>query len=135
MRVVLDTNIYISALMFGGLPGTLLNLAFLRSFETIVSAALLDELDEKLRVKFGVSAQDALLIRGRILEIAHLVKPEEKVHMIPEDPDDDRILECAVSGKADYIISGDRHLLALANYRGISILRVREFLDSMELNE
>lgn len=52
MRVVFDTNVYISALMFGGLPGALLNLAFLQSFTLIVSPALLDELCEKLKFKF-----------------------------------------------------------------------------------
>ena len=59
MRVVLDTNVYISALMFGGLPGALLDPAFLKSFDTMISPALLDELDEKLRGKFEVSAEDA----------------------------------------------------------------------------
>ena len=59
MRVVLDTNVYISALMFGGLPGDLLDLAFLKSFDTMISPALLDEVDEKLRGKFEVSAEDA----------------------------------------------------------------------------
>lgn len=132
MRVVLDTNVYISALVFGGLPGALLDLAFLRSFEAIISPALLDELDEKLRMKFEVSAEDAVLIRARILDIAHLVRPEERLRVIAEDPDDDRVLECAISGKANCIVSGDRHLLALVNYRGIPIMRVREFLDSIE---
>jgi putative PIN family toxin of toxin-antitoxin system len=54
-RVVLDTNVYISALMFGGVPGALLDLAFLRAFTLIISPALLDELDEKLRAKFEMS--------------------------------------------------------------------------------
>ena len=58
-RVVLDTNVYISALMFGGLPGSLLDLAFLRAFTLIVSPAQLDELDEKLQAKFGRSPEDA----------------------------------------------------------------------------
>jgi putative PIN family toxin of toxin-antitoxin system len=64
MRVVLDTNVYISALMFGGLPSALLDLAFLKSFDTMISPALLDELDEKLRGKFEVSAEDASAIRA-----------------------------------------------------------------------
>jgi len=54
-RVVLDTNVYISAVMFGGLPGSLLDLALLRAFTLIISPALLDELDEKLQAKFEIS--------------------------------------------------------------------------------
>jgi uncharacterized protein len=87
MRVVLDTNVYISALMFGGLPGTLLDLAFLKSFDTLISPALLDELDEKLRAKFEVPAEDAAMIRARIVSITHLVEPEETLHVIEEDPE------------------------------------------------
>ncbi len=49
-----------------------------------------------------------------------------------EDPDDDRVLECAVAGKADYVVSGDRHILKLSSYEGIPILTVRQFMDAME---
>jgi putative PIN family toxin of toxin-antitoxin system len=85
MRVVLDTNVYISAVMSGGLPGALLDLAFVRSFDTIVSPALLDELDEKLRLKFEVTGEDAAVIRARIMNIARLVGPEETLHVIEEE--------------------------------------------------
>jgi len=129
MRVVLDTNVYISAVMFGGLPGALLDLAFVRSFDTIVSPALLDELDEKLRLKFEVTGEDAAVIRARIMNIARLVEPEETLQVIEEDPDDDRVLECAVTGRADYIVSGDRHLFTLGSFRGIPIM---QFLDLIE---
>jgi putative PIN family toxin of toxin-antitoxin system len=131
-RVVLDTNVYISALMFGGLPGALLDLAFLRSFTLIVSRTLLDELDEKLRVKFGVSAEDAALLRARLENLAQVVEPEAVLNVVTDDPDDNRVLECAVKGRADVIVSGDRHLLKLGRYRGISIVTVRQFLESAE---
>jgi uncharacterized protein len=109
MRVELDTNVYISALMFGGLPGALFDLAFLKFFDTIISPVLLDELDEKLRVKFEVSPEDAAAIRARIMSVAPLVEPEETLHVIEEDPDDDRVLECAVAGRADIIVAVTRH--------------------------
>jgi putative PIN family toxin of toxin-antitoxin system len=131
-RVVLDTNVYISALMFGGLPGSLLDLAFLRSFTLVVSAALLDELDEKLREKFGVSHADAALLRARLESVAHVVEPQEILNVITEDPDDNRVLECAVSGNVDLIVSGDRHLLKLGEYQGIAIVTVRQFMESAE---
>jgi uncharacterized protein len=118
--------------VFGGLPGALLDLAFLKSFDTMISPALLDGLDEKLRGKFEVSAEDASAIRARIVSIAHLAEPRETLHVIGEDSDDDLVLECAVAGRADTIVSGDRHLLTLASFPGISIMRVRQFLALIE---
>jgi uncharacterized protein len=132
IRVVIDTNVYISALMFGGLPGFLFDLAFLQSFVLILSPALLDELDEKLRLKFEVSAEDAAMTRAKLHSVARIVEPDEILHVIEEDPDDNRVLECAVKGQADTIVSGDRHLLRLAHYRGISIVTVRQFIDAVE---
>lgn len=132
-RVVADTNIYISALMFGGLPGAFLDLAVRHAFTLVSSRAILDELDEKLRGKFAVTEGDARLIRAKLENTAHLAEPDFALHVVARDPDDDRILECAVAGKADFIVSGDRHLLGLDSYAGIPILTVRQFLDGIGL--
>ena len=132
MRVVLDTNVYISALMFGGLPGALLDLALLKSFTTLTSEALLDELAEKLYGKFAVSTEDVGIIRARIAATAIVVTPKETLHVITDDPDDNRVLECAISGNADIVVSGDRHLLTLGSYQDIPILRVRAFMERLE---
>ncbi len=134
-RVVLDTNVYISALMFGGLPGSLLDLAFLRAFTLIISPALLDELDEKLQAKFGMSPEDADFLRARLETVAQVVEPREALSVIAEDPDDNRVLECAVKGEAEVIVSGDRHLLKLATYQGIVIVTMRQFLESTEATQ
>ena len=131
MRVVIDTNVYISALMFGGLPGSLLQLALSRSFVAVISPALLDELDEKLRLKFEISAKEATLIRAKLESIAEIVRPEMVLHEIEDDPDDDRVLECALEGEANYIVTGDRHLLKLGIYEGVPIVTVRQFLDAL----
>lgn len=131
-RVVADTNIYISALMFGGLPGTFLDLAFQQSFTLVSSAALLTELDEKLRGKFGISTHDAAAIRARLERVAAVVEPESVLYVIDADPDDNRVLECAVEGRADTIVSGDRHVLKLGAYAGIPIVTVRQFLTTIE---
>ena len=131
-RIVLDTNVYISALLFGGLPGSVLDLAFLRAFTLILSAALLDELDEKLQAKFEMTMEDAAFLRARLETVAEIVEPEEVLDVIAEDPDDNRVLECAVKGRADLIVSGDRHLLKLGSYQGIAIVTVRQFLESAE---
>jgi uncharacterized protein len=132
VRVVADTNVFISALMFGGLPGSFLDLALLQSFLLVTSPALLDELDEKLRLKFGLSPKDADLVRARLQSSAVVVKPTVILEVIKDDPDDNRVLECALAGEENYIVSGDRHLLQLSSYEGIPILTVRQFMDAIE---
>ena len=131
IRVVADTNIYLSALMFGGLPGIFLDLALARVFDLVVSGALLDELDEKLLMKFGMAPEEAAAIRVRLERSAQVVKPGATLSVIKDDPDDDRVLECAAEGRAGIIVSGDRHLLSLGMYEAISILTVRQFLDGL----
>lgn len=133
IRIVADTNIYISALMFGGVPGTFLDLAFLESFTLIASPALLDELEKKLRLKFGVSSDDAAAIRAKLESVAWMVQPDQLLNVVQDDPDDNRVLECAWTGKADYVVSGDRHLLKIGSYEGIPIVTVRQFLDDAEI--
>ena len=134
-RVVADTNIYISALTFGGLPGVLLGLGLMQAFRLVISRALLDELEDKLRVKFGVLAQDAAAIRVKLQSAGDLIDPAIVLNVVTDDPDDNRVLECAVAGQADYIVSGDRHLLKLKEHAGIPILTTREFLDRLEQKE
>jgi uncharacterized protein len=134
-RVVADTNIYISALMFGGLPGVLLDLGLMQAFRLVISPALLDELKDKLRVKFGVLAQDAAAIRVKLESAGDLIDPAIVLDVVTDDPDDNRVLECAVAGRADYIVSGDRHLLKLKEHAGIPILTARKFLDRLEQKE
>jgi putative PIN family toxin of toxin-antitoxin system len=129
-RVVADTNVFISALMFGGLPGRFLDLALGRRFALITSKVLLDELDEKLRGKFAVSERDALAIRAKLEGNATIVDPDFELHAAAEDPDDNRVLECAVAAKADLIVSGDRHLLRIGRYEGIAVVTVRQFLET-----
>jgi uncharacterized protein len=130
-RVVADTNIYVSAMMFAGLPGSLLDLGLLQAFTLVISPPLLDELEDKLRVKFGVTAEDAATIRAKLEGVADVVAPDFVLDVVKDDPDDNRVLECAVAGKADYIVSGDRHLLKLKAHAGIPILTARQFLDAV----
>lgn len=72
---------------------------------------------------------DADLIRARLERVAELVSPAHVLSVITEDPDDDRVLECAIAGRADIIISGDRHVLKLGEYEGIAIMTARQFMD------
>jgi putative PIN family toxin of toxin-antitoxin system len=131
IRVVADTNVLISALMFGGLPGEFLDLAFAGGFVLVTSPTLMDELDEKLRIKFELSSADAELIRNRLESTAEVVSTQPSLSVILDDPDDDRVLECAVAGRADIIVSGDRHLKELGTYDEIRILTVRQFIEKV----
>jgi len=111
MRVTADTNIYIPALLFGGLPGAFLDLAIFGAFTLVISPAILDELEEKLLAKFKISQADERAIRQKFVAAADVVIPTRTIDAIEDEPDDNRVLECAVEGAADFIVSGDRHLL------------------------
>jgi putative PIN family toxin of toxin-antitoxin system len=115
--------------MFGGLPGLFLDLALQRTFTLLTSPVLLDELDEKLRGKFEVKLEDAALIRRKLKSIAELVEPAFVLNVIRSDPDDNRVVECAVAGNADFVVTGDRHLLQLGSYEGTAIVTVRKFME------
>ena len=132
MRVTADTNVYISALLFGGLPGVFLDFALLGSFTLVVSPAILDELSGKLLAKFEISEADVLAIRNKLELAADVVCPTIIIDAVKDDPDDNRVLECAVEGNAGVIVSGDRHLLGLGTYQGMPIMKVRQFLDSLD---
>ena len=98
----------------------------------VTSLALLAELDETLRRKFKVTLQDVAEIRARVESVAAMAEPRAVLSVISDDPDDNRVLECAVAGQADTIVSGDRHLLKLGAYAGIPIVTVRQFLSASE---
>jgi predicted nucleic acid-binding protein len=87
---------------------------------------LLDELDEKLRLKFLWSKAKADEVREQLEALCDLVSTTNGPNVIVDDPDDDRVLECAIAGGADCIVSGDRHLLKLGVY--VAILTVRQFI-------
>lgn len=134
MRVVADTNVFLSALLFGGLPGAFLDLALHGKFALVTSKALLDELDEKLRGKFAIPDGDARLIRAKLEGHAAVIEPGIELHAVADDPDDNRVLECALAGKAEFIVSGDRHLLRMVSYEGIAIVSIRQFLDATQFH-
>lgn len=98
MRVVADTNVYVSALMFGGMPGAFLHLGLLRAFTLPVSPAILDELQDKLCGNFGLQPQDADAVRAKLECAGKRVMPGTRLDVVKDDPDDNRILECAAEG-------------------------------------
>lgn len=128
MRVVADTNVFLSGLLFGGRPEEIIDLARKGQVELVVSADILLELAAVLEVKFGwQGAAIAEAVRS-IGYFSTLVKPRVVIKEIIDDADN-RVLECAVEGKADFIVSGDHHLLDLKTYRGIHILKATALLN------
>ena len=122
LRVVLDTNIYISAILFAGKPEDIIKLVREGIVEVLISEAIILEIAEVLRRKFGWESWQISRVIDDIRETATLTIPQQIISLL-EDDDDNRVLECAVEGGADYIITGDkRHLLPLKEYEGIRIV-------------
>jgi len=129
MRIVLDINVIISALLFGGNPRRILERVILAEAELILSEPILEELTGVLqRPKFRFPPGAIQAILAELTSVCYLVRPATSVSQIREDPADNRILECAVEGRADYIVSGDGHLLDLKQYKNIPILNSSQFL-------
>jgi uncharacterized protein len=131
--VVADTNFYISAFAFGGTPERFLRIAEAGGFRLFVSEAILTEVAKMLRSDKFLWPEDELARAQRqITRIAKPVQPAETLHVLTADPPDNRILECAPAAQADYIVSGDKHLLNLKQHGKARILKVAEFMKQLE---
>lgn len=132
LRVTLDTNVYLSAFLFqDGIIADLWRFAEAGRYTVILSPFIVREFMEKLREKFKVSEADRERIKRTVVRVAETVQPKTVPVVIADDPDDDHILACAVAGKADIIVSGNKHLLRLQEYQGIPIVRPMDFLHSV----
>jgi len=135
-RIVLDTNVIISAILFGGKPRRVLDLVISGSVDCTLSIAILDELRDVLqRPKFGFHADLCLHIIEELHGACDIISPSMSVNVIRSDPDDNRILECAVEAHAHFIVSGDSHLLDLGTFEKISILSPAEYLKEFEARQ
>ncbi len=131
-RVVFDTNIYISAIIFGGSPRICLEAARGGDIELFTSKSILFELSSKLRDKFDWSGEDIKEVVVGISKFAQIVAPKEKVSAIKPDPSDNKILEACLEAKADFLISGDKkHVLPIGKFRGTKIISAAEFLKQL----
>jgi putative PIN family toxin of toxin-antitoxin system len=128
MRVVFDSNVFITAFV---IPGSQGERAFLlarrKRFVLHTSIAILTETAGRLRQKFGQHEDDIKQALRQISRAAVVSKPTTKLSVI-EDEADNRILECALDGQVDLIVTGDRHLLKLRRFEGIAIVRLADFL-------
>jgi putative PIN family toxin of toxin-antitoxin system len=116
---VVDTNVLISGIVFGGIPEKILELAEENVVEIITSPEILNELRNVLKEKFGFGPEMIKIAVGIVKELSTVVNPGFRLKVIPGKESDNRIIECALEGKAQYIATGDRrHLLPLKEYGG-----------------
>ena len=129
MKVVFDTNILISALVFPGGKGEAALLRIVKEQDQlIISRPILDDLLGVLGRKFARDAEELAHAAVFISELGILVRPRQKLHVLTDDPDN-RILECAIAGQADAIVTGDKALLKLRKYRSVRILGLQDYVD------
>src|SRR3989344_35513 len=128
MKIVLDTNILVSAFAIGGDPARILDLVVDGIVEGVTSEKLIDELTRVLGSKFGFDTQQLRQIEKIIRSAFNIVKPPSNPPAISRDPDDDHVLAVAKEVEVDIVVSGDKDLLVLKQYLNIQIMTATEFL-------
>jgi len=126
--VVFDTNILFSATGWRGNPFQCVEQARAGKVEAVSCVELLEELAEKLELRLGFSQEQSAETLADYLSFLRLVNIPKTLDAVPRDPEDNAVLECALEGKAAFIITGDQDLLVLKEFQGIQIVRAREFL-------
>jgi uncharacterized protein len=131
MRVVLDTNILVSALLWRGTPHRCLLAVRAGLADLILSQPILDELRSVLVAKFRYTTTDADQAVRIVQSGAVLVEITGQLRVVRDDPADDKFVETARTGRAEYLVSGDRHLLHLDPATGVVVISARDFLDRL----
>lgn len=135
MRVVLDTNIFMSAVLGGALK-TILDEWKAGTFKVVASDDIVREYLEVIhRPKFKIEWEEIVSVTDYLLENAEFITIEETIAVIIGDPTDNKFLEVATAGRVDFIVSGDKHLLELKEFRSIPIVTGREFLNRLKANQ
>lgn len=133
VRVVPDTNIYISALLWTGIPHRLLRLAEAGDLVFITTPSIMEELREVLgrpnfRRRIRTLQTSVAELMEALLSVVEVVQDLPIDPVVKRDPDDDKILACALNAQANWIVSGDDHLLSLKRYKGIPVVTPQQFL-------
>lgn len=128
MKVVFDTNILVSALVFpGGRGEAALRRIIAEQDHLVISKPIVDELLGILARKFSRDAEELAHVAVFLSDLALLVKPRRKLQVVKDEPDN-RILECALAGRAEAVVTGDHALLALGEFRGVRVISLRDYL-------
>ena len=130
-RITLDTNVVVSALISPGTSRQVLELARSGAVTLILSPFILEETAGVLRTKMAWDDGRIRTALELIKGLSTLVRPEKSLSVVKEDAQDNRIVECAAFGRADYLVSGDKHILSLKEYQGIRFLTPRDLLEAL----
>jgi putative PIN family toxin of toxin-antitoxin system len=136
LRVVLDTNVLVSAIISDGKSRELLKMGITNQYSVLISDLILKELNIVLRrPKFKISEDEVQRTILAIIRTADVVNVKTKIKAVKEDPKDDMIIETAIDGNADIIVTGDSHLIALKTFRGINVTTVEKMLAYLQEKE
>jgi putative PIN family toxin of toxin-antitoxin system len=128
-KIVFDTNVLISATLWDNSVAQKVLFRCLReNIQIFSSQEIIEEYKEILARDFDYEEQEMGEILERVFQFVNIVIPSRKVEAVKDDSDDNKIIECALESNAEYILSYDKHLLKLKEYRGIKIVRPEEFL-------
>lgn len=130
LKVVLDTNVLISSIIFGGKPKQVVKLVLEKQIQGVTSKVLLAELSEVLTKKFHFDQAKINLLEKKIKKAFILTQPSETINILKDEPDN-RVLEAAAESDCDYIVTGDTELLTLGNFNGIEIVTTAKFLEEI----
>ncbi len=130
-RITLDTNVFVSALISEGTSRQVLDLARSGVVTLILSPFILEETADVLRAKMGWDEGRIRTALEMIKGFSTLVLPEKNLSVVKEDAQDNRIVECAVCGRAAFLVSGDKHILSLKEYQGIRFVTPRDLLEAL----
>jgi len=131
IKVVLDTNVFISSLFWKGAPYQIFKRILEGAILNFVSPQILAEIKERLLDKFKLPPEKVKEFLEIIVFNSQLVYPKKKLNIVKKDPKDNKILECTLEAKASFVISGDGHLLEIKKYKGIKIVSPKEFLSKI----
>jgi len=135
-KIVLDTNTWISALIWGGKPATIIKAAEQGTINIFITEPLIEEINQvlkypKIKKIYHPQTTHQQLIEQILKNTKFVETTTAKLEVIKEHPADNKIIECAVSAKADYIISGDKHILNIITYKKTQILTANDFIEKI----
>lgn len=130
--VVLDTNVILSAILFGGKPRQIFEMALRGKIQIYLSEPLIEEISAVLhRPKFHCAPEAIQIILSELISIAKRVEPKRRISIIDDDPEDNRVLECASEANVRFLVTGDSHLLNIKKYGRVRVVTPDQFLEMM----